>query len=59
MPKSEADAMTQTELFGKAVIPSRSTGRQALHRLLVTERIERIGKGCKGNLYRYFVEARL
>jgi predicted transcriptional regulator len=53
MPRSEAEAMTQAELFEKAVIPTKTTGQRALRHLLETGQIQRIG--WKGNRFRYFL----
>jgi hypothetical protein len=54
MPDSKARAMTQNELFTACKIPSRTTGQKALEVLLSEGRIQRIGKGTKGHLFRYF-----
>ena len=37
--------MTQAELFDKAVIPTKSTGRKALRHLLESGQIQRTGEG--------------
>jgi hypothetical protein len=52
MPESRADAKPTAELF--AVVPSRTTGQRALKELLSEGKIQRTGKGKKGNLFRYF-----
>jgi hypothetical protein len=54
MPDSEASAMTQTELFDVASIPTSRTGQRALEKLLSAGLIQRIGGGCRGNRFRYF-----
>ncbi|MFI5056891.1 MAG: hypothetical protein ACHQLQ_01790 [Candidatus Acidiferrales bacterium] len=54
MPRSKHHALTQAELFEKASIPSKTTGQKALQQLLSAQRIQRIGKGAKGNPFRYF-----
>lgn len=54
MPSSKASAMTMSELFEAAVVPSRTTGQKALRELLSEGRIQRIGKGGKRDLFRYF-----
>jgi hypothetical protein len=54
MPDSKARAMTQDDLFTACKIPSRTTGQRALGALLSEGRIQRIGKGAKGSLFRYF-----
>ncbi len=55
MPHSKADALTQGELFERAGIPSKTTGGKALRQLLDAGQIQRIGKGSRGNPYRYFL----
>jgi hypothetical protein len=55
MPRSKGGAMTQTELFEKGCIPSKTTGGKALQKLFSSEQIQRIGDGCKGNPFRYFL----
>ena len=57
MPRSEAEAITQAELFQKVVIATKSTGQKALRHLLKTGQIQRIAEGCKGNHFRYFPSA--
>jgi hypothetical protein len=57
IPDAIDDAMTQAELFKAGAIPSRTIGQKALKELLVTQRIERIGKGISGDPFRYFVGA--
>jgi len=54
MPRSKSDAMTQAELFEKALIPGETTGKKALRQLLAAGQIQRIGRGVGGDLYRYF-----
>ena len=48
MPQSEAEAVTQVELFSRATIPCETTGRKALMRLLADGQIQRAGKGTAG-----------
>jgi hypothetical protein len=55
LPNLRGDALTQAQLFEKATIPTRTTGQRALKELLLTERIERTGKGIKSDPYRYFL----
>ena len=62
MPSKESEAMTQGELFAKAVVPSKTTGQKALRALLETRQIQRSGQGLSGshigtggNPYRYFL----
>jgi hypothetical protein len=59
LPNLRGDALTQAQLFEKAMIPSRTTGQKALKELLSTDRIERIGKGVREDPYRYFVGSTL
>jgi hypothetical protein len=56
MPESKAKAMSMAELFEAAVVPSRTTGQKALGALLSEGRIQRFGKGTKGDLFRYFAK---
>lgn len=49
-------AMTQAELFEKAIVPSKQTGGKALNELLAKGKIARIGKGINGDPYRYFMQ---
>jgi hypothetical protein len=46
--------MTQDDLFTACKIPSHTTGQKALGALLSEDRIQRIGKGSRGSLYRNF-----
>ena len=55
MPHSQAEAMTQKDLFEKAGVITLETGRKALKRLLAEDKIERIGRGIKGDLFRYWL----
>jgi hypothetical protein len=58
LPDSKARAMTQDSLFEAAAIPTRTTGQKALKRLLSDDSpydIQRIGKGGKGDPFRYFL----
>lgn len=54
MPYSKADALSQEELFTACEIPSRTTGQKALPALLAAGKIQRIGKGARGERFRYF-----
>jgi len=54
MPRSKAAALTQTELFEKAGIFTKTTGQRALEKLLSAGEIERIGMGIGGDPYRYW-----
>lgn len=54
IPQSKADAMTQTELFEKAGVITKTTGQRALNELLAKGKIQRTGKGGPRDLYRYF-----
>ncbi len=57
MPQSKADGPTQAELFEKANIPTKTTGQKALRQLLSTGQIQRIGKGGRYDVFRYFTKA--
>jgi hypothetical protein len=48
MPDSQAHSMTQAELFRVAVIPSETTGQEALNELLSIGMIRRTGQGVNG-----------
>lgn len=50
----KASAMTQTELFEKAGVITKTTGQRALNALLAEKQIQRIGKGVPGSPFRYF-----
>jgi hypothetical protein len=50
MPRSKAEAMTQTELFIVAGGISGTTGRKALAEMLAAGAIERIGAGGSASL---------
>jgi len=54
MPQSKASAKPMADLFEAAVVPSRTTGQKALRELLSEGKIQRIGKGTKADLFRYF-----
>jgi len=54
MPHSEAEAMTQKELFEKAGVITKSTGQKALRQLLAEDKIDRIGRGVNRDPFRYF-----
>ena len=54
MPTSKADAMTQTQLLEKAIVPSRWTGGKALSELMAAGKVRRLGKGGPKDLFRYF-----
>jgi hypothetical protein len=54
MPNSKSDAMTQDELFAACSIPSKSTGQRALAALFADAKVQRVGKGTKAHLFRYF-----
>jgi len=47
-------AMTQKELFEKAGIIAMATGQRALKQLLAEGKIDRIGRGIKGDPCRYW-----
>ena len=51
----KAHAMTQTELFEKAGVITRTTGEKALKALLASGQIQRIGAGGVREPYRYFL----
>jgi hypothetical protein len=55
MPIRRGLALSQTELFELAKVPSKQTGIKALNELLSAQKIDRIGKGIQGDLYRYFL----
>ena len=55
---SRGGALTQAQLFEKAMIPTKTTSQKALKELLSTDQIKRIGKGIKADPYRYFVGAK-
>ncbi len=55
MPAMRGDAMTQAQLFAKAMIPTKTTGQNALKELISAGQVERIGKGIKGDPYLYFL----
>jgi predicted transcriptional regulator len=57
VPATKGEAITQDQLFEKACVPSRTTGRKALAELLSAGLIQRAGKGSKGNPFRYFLKA--
>ncbi len=46
----------RSEPFGQTGIVTKTTGQRALKELLEAGLIQRIGKGCKGNPLRYFLE---
>ena len=52
----KAHAMTQTELFEKAGVITRTTGEKALKALLAENKIQRIGAGGVREPYRYFLK---
>jgi len=56
IPHSEKDAIMQWELFDRANLDSlgETTVKKALQQLLSAERIQRIGKGIKGNPFLYW-----
>ena len=54
MPDSKASALTADALFQAIIVPSRTTGLQALNELLSAEKIQRVGGGFKGSPFRYF-----
>ncbi|HXL23845.1 MAG TPA: hypothetical protein VOA78_15385 [Candidatus Dormibacteraeota bacterium] len=56
IPASKARAVGRLELFAVSMVPSRPTGDNALKELLAAGKIQRIGKGCKGDAFRYFRE---
>jgi|SRR5215472_13141902 len=58
MPQKKAGALTQKELFEKAGVITKTTGRRALNGLLAAGQIQRIGDGWKGNPYRYWRNAK-
>jgi len=55
MPIRRGLALTQQELFNRAMVPSRRTGGKALNQLLSEQAIDRVGKGIRTDPYRYFV----
>jgi len=59
MPQSEAEAMTQKELFEKAGIITNSTGQKALKQLFAEDKIDRIGRGVNRDPYRYFASEQM
>ena len=54
MPKTSKEAMTQGDLFQRAGVVTKTTGKKALAKLLADGKIERIGEGWKGHQFRYF-----
>jgi hypothetical protein len=54
VPNSKSSAMSQSELFEKALVPSRATGQKALKELISAKQIQRVGRGIEGDVYRYF-----
>ena len=54
MPDCAAKAKTAEELFEKTLVPSLSTGKQALKELYEASAIKWIGLGAKGSPFRYF-----
>jgi hypothetical protein len=54
MPDSWRRARVAEDLWHAALIPSLTTGGVAIKELLAEGVIQRIGKGAKGNPYRYF-----
>ena len=48
-----ADAKDGPTLWEAATVPSKNTGRD-LNELLAEGKVQRIGRGCGGNVYRYF-----
>ena len=52
-PITQTD-MTQKELFEKAGVIALATGQRALKQLLAEDKIDRIGRGIKGDPCRYF-----
>ena len=52
----KAHSMTQTELFEKAGIITRTTGEKTLKALLAGRQIQRIGAGGVREPYRYFLK---
>lgn len=50
----KAHAMTQTELFEKAGVITKTTGQKALNALLAEKQIRRIGQGGMREPYKYF-----
>jgi hypothetical protein len=55
IPASKARAVGRQELFAVSMVPSRSTGDNALKELLSAGKIQRVGKGCRGDAFRYFL----
>ena len=58
MPDSEARAMKAAELFEKAGVITKTTGRKALQQLLSEHEVQRIGRGARKDPYRYFLKDR-
>jgi hypothetical protein len=54
MPAFRADAKDGPTLWEAATLPSKNTGIRALNELLAEGKVQRIGRGCRGNVYRYF-----
>jgi hypothetical protein len=54
MPSSKNEALTAKQLFAQIALSADTTGDRALRELFSAGQIQRIGKGCKGNPYRYF-----
>ena len=48
--------MTQEQLFAKAVVPSKTTGKKGLKLLLDAGLIERSGRGVKEDPFVYFAK---
>jgi predicted transcriptional regulator len=57
MAEMKGEGMTQDQLFQKACVSSKTTGKKALNELLSAGLIQRVGKGSKGNLFWYFRKA--
>jgi len=58
MPHTKAEAMKQKELFEKAGVIAPATGQRALKQLLAEGKIDRIGRGIKGDPCRYWASMR-
>jgi hypothetical protein len=56
LPTSKNEAMTQEQLFLKATVPSKTTGKKALKLLLEAGLIDRSGRGVKEDPFRHFAK---
>jgi len=55
LPNLRRDALTQAQLFEKAMIPTKTTGGKALRELVAAGKVNRIGKGVPNSPYQFFL----